>query len=195
MQTFGGVLHGEGINFPYIGAQTQTPVLPYKSIISHLPNCCAHLSLCDTWIIAVISLSPLTSGVVTFLLALVLFWKFHPHDKIWVLLVTLALLALGTSGYKILQDALRDLVTDVDESSDLDETRSNVRATIWYRVAYMLGFVLAIFVWVFLEFDSSWKSAIFICIITMTLAVIISGFGHLRILGYFFIHYLFSDYI
>ncbi|KAI3819141.1 hypothetical protein L1987_12965 [Smallanthus sonchifolius] len=104
------------------------------------------------------------------------------NDVIWHLLVTLPLLALGTSGDPLLLDALQDLVNDIDEPAHHNEARSFARATIWLLVAYVFGSLLAILLWVDPNaiggLDSSWKSSFFICIITMTLAVIISGFGH-----------------
>ncbi|MFS8014059.1 putative bacterial ABC-type protein transporter [Helianthus anomalus] len=115
--------------------------------------------------------------------ALVLFWKFDAYDVNWLLLITLVLLALGTSTDKILEDALQDLVDDIDKSPDRNKTRSIARATIWSRVAYVSGALLAISLWFVPDaiggLDSSWGSAFFICLIALTLAVIISGFGHI----------------
>ncbi|KAI3819139.1 hypothetical protein L1987_12963 [Smallanthus sonchifolius] len=115
-------------------------------------------------------------------LALLMLWKFQSNDVIWHLLVTLPLLALGTSGDPLLLDALQDLVNDIDEPAHQNEARSFARATIWLLVAYVFGSLLAILMWVDPNaiggLDSSWKSSFFICIITMTLAVIISLFGH-----------------
>ncbi|XP_035839811.1 protein NRT1/ PTR FAMILY 5.10-like [Helianthus annuus] len=114
--------------------------------------------------------------------ALVLFYMFHPYDVTWLLVISLVLLALGTSGDQILEDVLQDLVNDIDKSPDREETRSIARATIWSRVTNMSAAVLSTLLWAIPHatsgLDSSWKSAFVICIIPMILAVIVSGFGH-----------------
>ncbi|KAI3732575.1 hypothetical protein L1987_63781 [Smallanthus sonchifolius] len=114
-------------------------------------------------------------------MGLALFWKFYPYDVNWLLVVTLILLSLGTSGDKILQDVLQDLLYDIDKSQDRSEKRSIARATIWSRIAQVSAAVSTI-LWVAPGATGgvhpSWTSSFFVCIITMTLAVIISAFGH-----------------
>ncbi|KAD6120298.1 hypothetical protein E3N88_11569 [Mikania micrantha] len=78
---------------------------------------------------------------------LMLLWLFNPYDVKWLVVISLVLLSLGTSGDDILQDVLKDLVNDIDKSQDKNATRSLARATIWSRIAYVFGAISAI-LWV-----------------------------------------------
>ncbi|KAI3819135.1 hypothetical protein L1987_12959 [Smallanthus sonchifolius] len=121
-------------------------------------------------------------STIAYIGALMLFWMFHPSGVSWLLVLNLILLALGTSGDKILQDVVIDFVHDIDKSPSQNITRSITRATIWLRVVYVSGALIAI-LWVTLGaiggVDSSWNNYFRICFITMTLAMIIFGVGHI----------------
>ncbi|KAI3759940.1 hypothetical protein L1987_50327 [Smallanthus sonchifolius] len=112
-----------------------------------------------------------------YICGLTLLWLFNPYGEKWLVVISLVLLSLGTSGANILQDVLTDLVNDIDKSQDHTKTRSLARATIWSRIAYVFGVVSAI-LWVptgAIEWDHPylWESSFLICIITMTTTLII----------------------
>ncbi|KAJ9544796.1 hypothetical protein OSB04_024503, partial [Centaurea solstitialis] len=112
---------------------------------------------------------------------LMLFWMFNPYDVKWLVVVALLLLALGTSGANVLRDILIDLVNDIDKSEDRTKTRSIARATIWLRIAHVLGVISAI-LWVATDalggVHPSWRSSFMICIISITIALMIFCKGH-----------------
>ncbi|KVH95027.1 hypothetical protein Ccrd_002904 [Cynara cardunculus var. scolymus] len=112
---------------------------------------------------------------------LMLFWMFNPYDVKWLVVVALVLLALGTSGANVLRDVLIDLVHDIDKSEDRTKTRSIARATIWLRIAGVLGVISAI-LWVATDalggVRPSWRSSFMICIITITTVLMIFCKGH-----------------
>ncbi|KAI3759948.1 hypothetical protein L1987_50335 [Smallanthus sonchifolius] len=108
-----------------------------------------------------------------------LFWLFNPWDTRWLIVISVILLSVGTSGDYILEDVLFDLVNDADKRN---KKRSRVRAKIWSRVAYMFGAVSST-LWVAVGatggfYKPSWSSSLLICIITMTVTLVIFCMGH-----------------
>ncbi|KAF5785403.1 putative proton-dependent oligopeptide transporter family [Helianthus annuus] len=112
---------------------------------------------------------------------LMLLWLFNPYDVKWLVVISLVLLSIGTSGANILQDVLKDLVNDIDKSQDQNKARSLARAAIWSRIAYLSGVMSAI-LWVATDavggVHPSWRSTFLICLITMTTTSIIFCAGH-----------------
>ncbi|KAI3805818.1 hypothetical protein L1987_21704 [Smallanthus sonchifolius] len=113
---------------------------------------------------------------------LTLLWLFNPWDTRWLIVISVVLLSLGTSGDYILEDVLLDLVNDVDKSQNRTKARSRARAKIWSRVAYMFGAISAT-LWVAVDatggfYEPSWSSSLLICIITMTATLVIFCMGH-----------------
>ncbi|KAM0001540.1 putative MFS transporter superfamily [Helianthus debilis subsp. tardiflorus] len=110
-----------------------------------------------------------------------LLWLFNPFDVKWLVVISLVLLSIGTSGAYILQYVLKDLVNDIDTSQDQNKARSLARAAIWLRIAYVSGVMSAI-LWVTTDavggVHPSWQSTFLICLITMTATSIIFCAGH-----------------
>ncbi|KAK1437178.1 hypothetical protein QVD17_02964 [Tagetes erecta] len=131
---------------------------------------------------------------ISYIIALGLFWKLHPQKMNLLLVVTIVLLSLGTSGSKILQDQLVDFVHDIKDpdtsnqdmmistDDDMIMTRSVARAKIWSGGAYLFGGLIAILLVApdaIIVGVHSWGFSFFICLITMTLALIIFGVGQI----------------
>ncbi|KAJ0743310.1 putative proton-dependent oligopeptide transporter family, MFS transporter superfamily [Helianthus annuus] len=112
---------------------------------------------------------------------LMLLWLFNPYDVKWLVVISLVLLSIGTSGANILQDVLKDLVNDIDKSQDQNKARSLARAAIWSRIAYLSGVMSAI-LWVATDAVGGvhpyWRSTFLICLITMTTTSIIFCASH-----------------
>ncbi|XP_076935645.1 uncharacterized protein LOC143602418 [Bidens hawaiensis] len=112
---------------------------------------------------------------------LMLLWLFNPYDIIWLDLISLVLISLGTSGAYILEDVIKDVVNHIDESEDQDKERSLARAETWLRLAHVSGSLSAI-LWVAVDAVGgvipSWESSVLICIIAMTATSIIFCVGH-----------------
>lgn len=110
-----------------------------------------------------------------------LLWLFNPYNVKWLVVISLVLLSLGTSGADILQDVLKDLVNDIDKSLDRNKERSLARTAIWSRIAYVSGVMSAI-LWVATDavggVHPSWRATFFICMITITVTSIIFCAGH-----------------
>ncbi|GJV19464.1 putative proton-dependent oligopeptide transporter family protein [Tanacetum coccineum] len=70
-----------------------------------------------------------------------LMWMFNPYDVTWLVVILLVLLAFGTSGTNLVNNVLTDLVKDIDNSQD--EEQSNARAAFWCNIAEVSGAVSA----------------------------------------------------
>ncbi|KAI3759947.1 hypothetical protein L1987_50334 [Smallanthus sonchifolius] len=117
---------------------------------------------------------------------LMILWLFNPYDVKWLLVISVVLLSLGTSGDYILQAVLLDLVDnnhDTDKLQHDDETkeRSHARAETWSRIVYIAAAISAI-LWVTPDavggFHPSWTSSFLICVIAITTTLIIFCWGH-----------------
>nr|XP_043638466.1 protein NRT1/ PTR FAMILY 5.8-like [Erigeron canadensis] len=124
-----------------------------------------------------------------------LLYLFNPYDVKWLIVIALVLLALGTSGYKVLDEVLIELVDDIDtlkkpatlknrdpelmDNVDTSEERkqlSKERAEIWSRIAYVSGTIIAI-LWVspsgLAGVYLTWRAIFLICICFMTTQLIV----------------------
>ncbi|KAI3805817.1 hypothetical protein L1987_21703 [Smallanthus sonchifolius] len=113
-------------------------------------------------------------------------WLFNTYDVKWLLVISIVLLSLGTSGDYILQAVLLDLVdnshdTDTLEHDDETKARSHARAETWSRIVYIAAAISTI-LWVTPDavggFHPSWKSSFLICVIAITTTLIIFCWGH-----------------
>nr|XP_043638461.1 protein NRT1/ PTR FAMILY 5.6-like [Erigeron canadensis] len=105
---------------------------------------------------------------------LMLLLMFNPYDVKWLVVILLVLLALGTSGDKLLQEVLTDLVNDLDKSEAQTKERSIARAEIWPRIAKVVAAICAM---LFVS-QIGWGIQILICIVFMTICLIIFCTGH-----------------
>ncbi|GKC63384.1 proton-dependent oligopeptide transporter family protein [Tanacetum coccineum] len=118
-------------------------------------------------------------GALSSILGLWLMWMFNPYDVKWLVVIILVLLAFGTSGTNLVDDVVTDLVKDIDNSQD--EEQSNARAAFWCNIAEVSGAVSAT-MWVANDsiggVQGSWRTTFLICIIFMTTTVVIFAIGY-----------------
>ncbi|XP_071741427.1 protein NRT1/ PTR FAMILY 5.14-like [Rutidosis leptorrhynchoides] len=112
---------------------------------------------------------------------LLLLWMFNPYDMKWLVIIAIILLSIGKSGDDLSEDVLIDLVKDIDlmKNNELENDinysyimkRSEARAVVWCRIAYVFGAISAT-LWVTVSPtggspELSWRTTFLICIIAM----------------------------
>ncbi|KAD6120293.1 hypothetical protein E3N88_11564 [Mikania micrantha] len=116
-----------------------------------------------------------------FICGIMLLLIFNPYDVTWLAVIILVLLALGRSGDNLLENILADLVNEADKSEDRNKKRSEARAALWHRIPHASGAISAT-LWVapyaLVRSHSTWNSAFFICLISMTTTLMIFCKGH-----------------
>ncbi|KAL8224750.1 hypothetical protein R6Q57_017307 [Mikania cordata] len=116
-----------------------------------------------------------------FICGIMLLLMFNPYDVTWLIVIILVLLALGRSGDYLLQNVLADLVNEADKSEDQNKKRSDARAAVWRRIPHASGAISAT-LWVapyaLGSPHSTWNSAFFICLISITATLMIFCKGH-----------------